>query len=176
MNRLVPCVAIPLLLASGLAMAVDKTSPDFLRGKHAGTATLHVDAAVQDVFANILSAAQACYVGKTDPSASGIGGAAYSLAQAQRIVVSELEPGSSRGYVAVRAVSGMAMLKANFIQFDVSASDGSTRVDVYYRNNVEFQKASVDNAKAWLDGDLDVCKLDRIQQAARQRTRQGSGD
>ncbi|HET6782535.1 MAG TPA: hypothetical protein VFH12_01720, partial [Pseudoxanthomonas sp.] len=78
--------------------------------------------------------------------------------------------------VAVRAVSGLSMLKANFIQFDISSSNGSSKVDVYYRNNVEFQKASVDNMKSWLGGDLGACKLDRIQEAARQRAKQGSGD
>ena len=68
------------------------------------------------------------------------------------------------------------MLKSNFIQFDVSDSNGSTKVDVYYRNNVEFQKASVDNMKSWLDGDIEACKLDRMQQAARERAKRSSGE
>lgn len=175
MNRHVLTLTVLLLLVPGSANAGDKIAPDFLRGKHAGSATFYSDASVEKVFADILSATQNCYVGKSDPLMSGMGGAAYSLTQAQRIVVSELEPAGDSGYVAVRAVSGMAMLKANFIQFDVSNSNGATKVDVYYRNNVEFQKASVDNMKSWLGGDLEACKLDRIQQAARQRVKQGSG-
>ena len=176
MKRNVLTLAVLLLLVPGLANAADKTAPDFLRNKHAGKATFYSDASVGKVFADILLASQNCYVGKTDPSMSGMGGAAYSLTQAQRIVVSELEPAGESGYVAVRAISGMSLLKANFIQFDVSNFNGGTKVDVYYGRNVEFQKASIDNMKFWLEGDLEACKLDRIQQAARQRAKRASDE
>ena len=176
MNTKALTLTVLSLMVSGSACAGEKISPEFLRGKHAGSATFYADSSVELVFAKILSAAQNCYAGKSDPLMSGMGGAAYSLTQAQRVVISELEPTGGRGYVAVRAVSGMAMLKSNFIQFDVSDSNGSTKIDVYYRNNVEFQKASVDNMKSWLDGDIEACKLDRMQQAARERAKRSSGE
>ena len=91
----------------------------------------------------------------------GIGAAAAPLTSASDVVIAQMDPDHEHAYVIVRAVSGMAWLQDNMLQFDMTAvTPTQTRLDVYRaRNSTLYRNAAV-NGEAWSKDQFDVCKLD----------------
>ena len=153
-----------VLFLAGLSVpahAVDKTSPEYLRGKHAGVATFDSSQAVVELFPSVLKAADDCYAGQTDPAQGGVYGALGSKTGASRIVEGRLSENGGSAYVQVRAKSAFGIAESVFLQLDLNAKDGGgTRIVAYHKNNVKLQRVFLATAEQWAAGNFSACPID----------------
>ncbi len=148
------CLAVPV-------RAADKTSPEFLRNKHAGTAIFDSPQALAELFPKVLKAADDCYAGQTDPAQWGIYGGVGSQTGASRIVEGHLSEKSDSAYVQVRAKSAFGQAESVFLQMDLNAKEGGgTRIVAYHKNNVKLQREFLVSAGHWAAGDFSACPAD----------------
>jgi hypothetical protein len=151
-----------LLVVAVPGLANDKTSPDFLRQKHAGTVGFESTDAVAALYPELFAAAQRCWVGQIKPGAGTgyAGGALGTISSASRVVVGEISPDDSSAYIAVRAKGFFGAVQDNFLQIDLISRGDKTHLDVYYKNNVKGQRQFVGQVDRWLKGGLDYCDPD----------------
>ncbi len=148
------CLTVP-------AQAADKTSPEFLRNKHAGIATFDSPHSLDELFPKVLEAADKCYAGKTDPAQWGMYGAVGSQTGASRIVEGRLSEKGDWAYVQVRAKSAFGLAESAFLQIDLNAKEGGgTRIIAYHKNNVKLQREFMTSAGEWVAGNLNACPAD----------------
>ncbi len=148
------CLAVP-------AQAADKTSPQFLRDKHAGTATFDSPQALVELFPKVLKAADDCYAGQTDPAQWGIYGGVGSQTGASRIVEGHLSEKGDSAYVQVRAKSAFGLAETAFLQMDLNAKEsGGTQVVAYHKNKVKLQREFLASAGRWVSGNFSACPVD----------------
>lgn len=151
---LLACLAVPV-------QAADKTSPEFLRDKHAGAATFDSPQALAELFPKVLKAADDCYAGETNPAQWGVYGAVGSQTGASRLVEGHLSENGGSAYVQVRARSAFGLAESAFLQMDLNAKEsGGTRVVAYHKNNVKLQREFLMSAGQWVAGNVSACPAD----------------
>jgi hypothetical protein len=162
--RLIGMLLLVALPIAGPAFATDKTSPDFLRHKHAGTASFTSTEPVRDLFPKLLRASEECWVGEVKPGAGtgSLGGAIGTMSSASRIVLGELSGDGQSAYVLVRVKGMFGALQSNFLQIDLAGAMDGSHLDVFYKNNVKGQKQFVGQVEHWLNGELNYCDPDPL--------------
>ena len=158
--RFIGIVFLAMLLVSPQAFSADKTHPNFLRQKHAGTVSFSSSEPLHELFPKVLKATQECWIGKVKPGVGTMysGGALGTMSSASRDVLGELSADAESSYVVVRAKGFFGAIQSNFLQIDLNADSTGTRLDVYWQNNVKGQKALAIEVDHWLKGDLSYCE------------------
>lgn len=133
--------------------AADKTSPEFLRTKHAGLAEFDSKEGIDSLFPRVLRATQECWVGEVRPGTMGL-----MVSSASRTVVGELSPDRASAYIVVRARGFFGALQSNFLQIDLAKESAGTTVVVYHKNDVSGQREFFVEVEHWLKGDVSYCE------------------
>ncbi|MBD9480112.1 hypothetical protein [Pseudoxanthomonas sp. PXM02] len=149
-----------LALFSSGAFAKDKTGPGFLRERHAGIQATVSSRPVAELFPELLSAIEACYVGTTDPSKVGVYGVVGSMTAASRTVHGERSEDGRSAYIQVRARSAFGWIESAFLQVDLDSIELGTRVTAYHERNVELQRSFLTHVNDWVAGNSKSCPPD----------------
>ena len=153
-----------ILMVPFASFASDKTHPEFLREKHAGTRSFMSTEDVAGLYPKLLQATSTCWTGETAPQTpagtggGAVGGAAAVVAVASRSAVGEIDDNQRRASIMVRARGAMGLLQSNFLQIDLEQDPAGTRITAFHRNNVKAQREFMGEVGAWLAGDWTFCE------------------
>lgn len=150
-------LAFCLLGAAG-AQARDKTSPEYLREKHAGRVSYHSANSVGWLFPRLKRAAEKCWTGTIDSMPPVYGGMAAALIRSAWVVDGRISENGDSAYVVVGNRGPLGTAKRNFLQIDLSGDGaGGTRLEVLRKNNAKLQRAFEQEVQQWLDGREHYC-------------------